>query len=169
MHDDIVRGTTDIDDSLRATPDSTGPAGATVPADTAGGLQVRHGAKALVRNDGRVLLVRERREDDSTFWTLPGGGVEPGESYRKCLKREFREELGCRVAVESPISACLYQHTTLRDTVTLYSVFEATPMGAPRPNRAEGVVDCGWRQPATPPSDTLDPFQRLLHRLPDGD
>ncbi len=49
----------------------------------------------LVRDDlGRVLLIRRR--DDGT-WGLPGGGVEPGETWAACAVRECWEETGWRV------------------------------------------------------------------------
>ncbi len=39
---------------------------------------------------GRILLVRDRYE---SFWTLPGGKVEPAETKRQAIKREMKEEL----------------------------------------------------------------------------
>ncbi len=49
----------------------------------------------LVR-DGAVLL--HRLAGDS-FWALPGGKVEPGESAAQALVREFREELAVDITV----------------------------------------------------------------------
>lgn len=43
---------------------------------------------------GRLLLVR--RADDDT-WGLPGGGVEPGESWGEAAHRECMEETGWQV------------------------------------------------------------------------
>lgn len=43
----------------------------------------------------RILLVR--RADDGT-WGLPGGGVEPGETWVQAAERECREETGWQVA-----------------------------------------------------------------------
>jgi 8-oxo-dGTP diphosphatase len=45
---------------------------------------------------GRVLLVR--RADDGS-WGLPGGGVEPGESWSDAAHRECLEETGWQVHV----------------------------------------------------------------------
>jgi len=45
---------------------------------------------------GRLLLVR--RADDGS-WGLPGGGVEPGESWSQAARRECREETGWLVRV----------------------------------------------------------------------
>lgn len=130
-----------------------------------GSLTFRQGAKALVRDDDEVLLVRERREDGSTFCTLPGGGVEAGESRQECLQRECREELNCRVDVGIPVGACVYHHQTLPNTATVYAVFEATPAGNPRPNPREDIVACHWQDPNAPPADTLEPFQRVLSNI----
>jgi 8-oxo-dGTP diphosphatase len=54
----------------------------------------------LVAHDerGRVLLVRPLRPGD-TYWVLPGGRVEFGETIEKALERETREELGVGVDV----------------------------------------------------------------------
>lgn len=46
--------------------------------------------------EGRVLLVR--RSDDGS-WCLPGGGVEPGESWADAAQRECLEETGWLISV----------------------------------------------------------------------
>lgn len=47
-------------------------------------------SKLVVAKKGRVLLVRRRRD---RLWMFPGGRKRAGESERKCLRREIREEL----------------------------------------------------------------------------
>lgn len=48
-------------------------------------------AKALITDaTGKILVVKERQD----FWSLPGGGLEHGESTKDCLKREIKEEIG---------------------------------------------------------------------------
>jgi 8-oxo-dGTP diphosphatase len=50
--------------------------------------------QAAVICDGRLLMVQHRQGDES-WWCLPGGGWQPGESYAEGALRELEEE--CRV------------------------------------------------------------------------
>lgn len=44
--------------------------------------------------DGAVLIARRGREPNRGLWSLPGGGVEFGETGAEAAIREFREETG---------------------------------------------------------------------------
>ncbi len=48
---------------------------------------------------GRILLFRAQLDSRSAehWWELPGGGIEPGESYADTAVRELREETGLRI------------------------------------------------------------------------
>ena len=39
---------------------------------------------------GRIFIVKQRAEH--TFWALPGGKLDPGETTLACVKRELFEE-----------------------------------------------------------------------------
>lgn len=51
-----------------------------------------------VQRDQSVLLVRHEKGDHS-YWLLPGGGVEYGESLEEALVREFSEEVSLDVEI----------------------------------------------------------------------
>ena len=49
-------------------------------------------AIGIVRRGDEVLMVRQQGPDDpQSYWVLPGGLVEPGETISEALVREVRE------------------------------------------------------------------------------
>jgi 8-oxo-dGTP pyrophosphatase MutT (NUDIX family) len=66
---------------------------------------LRRSAVRLVVLDsgGRVLLFHTRDTfypELGHWWELPGGGIDPGESYREAAVRELREETGILITPE---------------------------------------------------------------------
>jgi 8-oxo-dGTP diphosphatase len=53
----------------------------------------------IVDEAARVLLVKRRFEPLAGQWSLPGGGVDVGETLEACVVREMREETGLEVEV----------------------------------------------------------------------
>lgn len=67
----------------------------------------RQAARVVVldRSD-RVLLIKSRDPADPTngsWWEIPGGGMDPGESSAACAARELREEAGIIRAEIGPV------------------------------------------------------------------
>jgi 8-oxo-dGTP diphosphatase len=129
--------------------------------------RLRIGAKALVTAGERVLLIREHHADGTPFWTIPGGGLEPGESLADCLRREIEEEIRCPATVGEPVGSCAYRHTS-RPATTVYAVFDAALRADPDPNPAERVTDHAWREPTDLPEAVLDPVERFIERTLTG-
>ena len=123
---------------------------------------VRRGAKALITTGERVLLTQERHDDGTTFWTLPGGGVEPGESGVEALHRELAEELSCRVAVGDPVDRTVYAHRSDDLTVSLYDVYRCRLCSRVRPAPGEGILDARWVEPGELPARTIPQVHSLL-------
>jgi 8-oxo-dGTP diphosphatase len=67
---------------------------------------------AAIFRAGRVLIVRRGTPPMQGVHTLPGGGVELGETLEQAVIREVREETG--VAIE-PISLAGYRQVIARD------------------------------------------------------
>jgi 8-oxo-dGTP diphosphatase len=58
-------------------------------------------ALGLLRSEDSILLVKEAY--GGHFWTLPGGIVEPGETFAEAAVREVREETGLEVRVQGMV------------------------------------------------------------------
>ena len=59
----------------------------------------RLATRAIIVQDGRLLLVNAYPGRRSDLWCAPGGGVEPGQSLPDNLMREVHEECGLHVSV----------------------------------------------------------------------
>lgn len=67
---------------------------------------------AAIFREGRVLIVRRARPPANGLYTLPGGGVELGETLEEAVLREVREETGLTIA---PIALAGYRQAIARD------------------------------------------------------
>lgn len=58
--------------------------------------------QGLIIQDDSILLIRGyERRTGASFWVIPGGGLESGESEEECVIREMLEETGLVVRVET--------------------------------------------------------------------
>lgn len=109
----------------------------------------RLAAYALVRDGDRILLTHlSRRGFGSGSWTLPGGGVDFGESPANALAREVHEETGlaCRVGEILGVHDAHFSGTApsgrFEDFHGVHLVFEATVgAGTPAVVEQDGTTD----------------------------
>lgn len=73
----------------------------TSPAYAPGSPRLAVGAVVIDRSAAtpRVLLVKRARPPLAGAWSLPGGGVEPGEPLAAAVAREVREETGLEISL----------------------------------------------------------------------
>jgi len=60
--------------------------------------KIRIRVAVLLRRGEEVLLVKHRKFG-ATYWLLPGGGLEYGETIEACARREIREETALEVRI----------------------------------------------------------------------
>lgn len=53
----------------------------------------------IIPHEDQILLVRHRK-GDKTYWMLPGGGLDFGETFAQCAEREVHEETGLTIKAE---------------------------------------------------------------------
>ena len=111
----------------------------------------------LERDDGRVLLVKPSYR---TFWTLPGGVSERGESPIDCMHRELREETGLRCEVIGEPVVMVDPKYRIFDFV-----YRARLAPDVRPDDARAVsleiAEVGWFEPGEI-STVTGPFARKV-------
>jgi 8-oxo-dGTP diphosphatase len=61
------------------------------------------GLGVFVKKEGKILVGKRKGSHGAGTWALPGGHLEPGESFESCCKREVREETGLLVKDISPV------------------------------------------------------------------
>jgi ADP-ribose pyrophosphatase YjhB (NUDIX family) len=67
---------------------------------------------AAIIRDGKVLIVRRARPPAYGVFTLPGGGVEAGETLHEAIRREVREETALTI---EPLGLAGYREAIGRD------------------------------------------------------
>jgi 8-oxo-dGTP diphosphatase len=67
---------------------------------------------AAVFRNGRVLIVRRARPPAHGLYTLPGGGVEVGETLEQAVVREIREETALEI---EPVALVGFRQAIARD------------------------------------------------------
>ena len=79
-------------------------------------------AKALITDaTGKILVVKEGQD----FWSLPGGGLEHGESTKDCLQREINEEIGINDVLIDEIVYSTNVYLDQRDIWMTWIVYKA--------------------------------------------
>lgn len=65
------------------------------------GNKVRVRVCGLCWHQSRLLMVNHKGLREGDFWAPPGGGLEFGETLEQVLIREFKEETGLNIAIDS--------------------------------------------------------------------
>ncbi|MBQ1029034.1 NUDIX domain-containing protein [Micromonospora sp. C97] len=146
-------------------------------------LMRRVGVYGLIRDSGRVLVVRDGVEGEFPgLWRLPGGAVGHAEDPERAVVREVAEQVGLTVTVSRLLAVVADVATSSEGRISLHTdrlLFElSTPHGAlsdaPRPQAAQpqdaqpqgaqpeagaGLVDQSrWLSPAEVAQVPLTPF-----------
>ena len=76
----------------------------------------RQASRATVRvlvldRDGRILLFQDSDPGiGASWWIMPGGGIDPGETEHETVLRELEEETGLRVSTDDVIGPIARRH-----------------------------------------------------------
>lgn len=128
-------------------------------------MDLRVAAYAVLFEEQRGLLLAHWHEGRRSAWTLPGGGIEPGEDPADAVLREVREETG----YEARVDELLGIHSRVIPTRqrlaagadaplhTIRIVYRARIVGGQLRNEADGSTD----EAAWFPLSQLDALSRV--------
>jgi len=119
---------------------------------------------AALFRQGRVLIVRRARAPLLGHFSLPGGGVEAGETLAAALARELMEEVGVEaeiIAFNRHVEAISYEGERVRTHFVIASFVGRWISGEPRLSDEVDAVD--WIDPADPlPSPTTPELGEVI-------
>jgi 8-oxo-dGTP diphosphatase len=122
---------------------------------------------ALIEHQGK-LLVCQRRGDSkfALMWEFPGGKAEPGETPKRALERELREELGVEAHVGPEVYRTKHRYPEMPQAIELLFFAARIGRGDVTNHAFEQIA---WREPAALPELNFLPADReLIARLASG-
>jgi 8-oxo-dGTP pyrophosphatase MutT (NUDIX family) len=125
------------------------------------------GAGGIVVNDGRLLMVRQRRPY-GIHWEFPSGYYEPGESFEEAAAREVLEETGIAVDVGELICTMTWEreHDSRRNVLTFFRATPIDPTQEPRAQLEEDIEAAAYLDPADVPDVAIHPLNvAILERF----
>jgi ADP-ribose pyrophosphatase YjhB (NUDIX family) len=109
----------------------------------------RVGAYGLLTKDNQILLCRlsDKVPRNPGKWTLPGGGIEFGESPEEAAAREILEETGLSASIGRllEIDSMVLSFSPDSEMHSLRAIYTASVVGGSLRNEVSGTTDmCQW-------------------------
>ncbi|WP_129306389.1 NUDIX domain-containing protein [Streptomyces sp. L2] len=118
----------------------------------------------LIGPDGRILIGRRIKRGETPTWCLPGGHVEPGETFEEAALREVEEETGIpRDRLPEIRAFAVTLRTDVPDTSVTGCVVAHTdgPLEAAL-TEPDVFAEWRWVHPETPPTPLYPATEALL-------
>lgn len=113
-------------------------------------LNVRVGAKALIKYKDKFLILREGASDGTATgkYQVPGGMVEPGEDFMDALLREVHEETGLSVKPIVPVMIDSWMPTIEGVPHQIFGIFYLCTTSTDKIKLSHEHDDYAWIKPS---------------------
>jgi len=118
----------------------------------------------VVFKEDRMLLVKRGKEPNKGMWSIPGGGIELGETVYEAARREVREECSISIEIERVLDAAdnivrdeksrIKYHYTIIDVLARYAGGAAKAQS--------DAEECGWFRPEELAAVDMTPTLRAM-------
>jgi 8-oxo-dGTP diphosphatase len=122
------------------------------------------GVGVVVFNKGRLLLVKRGNEPNKGKWSIPGGGIELGETIKEAAQREVFEECSVKIEIMRVLDAAdnivrdadgrIRYHYAIIDLLANY-------IGGDLKAQSD-AQDCGWFMPEEVTGMDITPILRTM-------
>lgn len=119
--------------------------------------------EVLVVDGDNVLVIEDEQPTRGVRLTIPGGRVDPGETWDEAIKRELQEEAGLQCASWKLIDVAQPQ-TKIEWFTATYIAYDVTVRAEPKPGPGERIKAI-WRPYADLRQDVLDGLYSKLDYL----
>ena len=133
---------------------------------------------AIIRDHQILLIKHSEKGTGRSYWILPGGGIEPGETEEDCVCREMKEETNLEVRIVSLILDEPSHPNDIYRSIKTYicepSMDKASPGFEPEPGIEYTITavkwfdlydETGWNPELIADPYTYDQLQRVRHKL----
>lgn len=114
----------------------------------------------VIIENGKILLVKEQKENHITRWLFPGGKADPNESIEETCRREVKEEVGIEIEIIKPLKTI--QRTENDKNWTLHH-FLAKRIGEIKPG--DDIVEYAWLDINNLPEDCSPNVYEIVKNL----
>ncbi len=97
------------------------------------GNQLRTRVNGILIQDDKILMIKHLMSQNKILWSVPGGGMQFGQSAHQNLQREFKEETNLNVEIGDFLFVNEYIHSPLQAIELFFEV-----------KSSSGQASLGW-------------------------
>ncbi|OMQ24812.1 ADP-ribose pyrophosphatase [Serratia oryzae] len=127
-------------------------------------MMVATGVGVIIVNPQGLILLGKRCGSHAPFWSIPGGHLDPGETFEQCARREVAEETGLQIAPPRFIGISNNLQTWQAEGKHTVSIcmWVQHPGGQPELKEPEKCAEWRWCSPTALPEPHFEASRNAI-------